>query len=293
MKVKKIDIHVHTAMEKGLPRDDGGDYTTPQELRRMYDKLGIEKGVQLTSIPCECAYHAMTNEDSMRMVAAYPETYDWFCNIDPRWGKNSPDTDFSRFINYYKERGAKGVGELCVNLYMDDPLVDNLFYHCEKCGMPVTFHIGNKGNDYGLVDTLGLPRLERALQKFPKLQFLGHSQKFWAEISGDCTEEVRAGYPKGPVTPGGRVVELMRAYPNLCGDLSAGSGENAITRDRDFGYAFLEEFQDRLYFGTDICDPRNEMNLSFYLDDAVEKGYISQTCYNKICRENALALLNR
>ena len=293
MKVQKIDIHVHSVLEKGLPRRDGGDFTTPDELRKMYDHLGIEKGVQLAVVYNEAQYRQISNEESMRLANQYPETYDWFCNLDPRWGTNSPDSDLSYFLKYYIERGAKGVGEVASNLAFDDPFVDNLFEHVQACGLPLTFHIGNQGNDYGLVDGLGLPGLERALKKFPKLQFLGHSQKFWAEISGDCTEEVRDGYPEGPVTPGGRVVELMRAYPNLCGDLSAGSGENAITRDRDFGYAFLEEFQDRLYFGTDICDPRNEMNLSFYLDDAVEKGYISQTCYNKICRENALALLNR
>lgn len=293
MRVKKIDIHVHSTLHKGLPRFDGGDYTTPEELRAMYDQMGVEKGVQLPSIGCECRFHEMTNEDAMELVRRYPDTYDWFCNIDPRWGGNAPDTDMSYFIRYFQEQGAKGVGELTANLYMDDPRVDNLFFHCEKCAMPVIFHIGNLGGDYGLVDELGLPRLERALKKFPKLQFLGHSQKFWAEISGDCTEEQRAGYPQGPVVPGGRVVELMRAYPNLCGDLSAGSGENALMRDPAFGYAFLEEFQDRLYFGTDICDPRNQRKLSFFLDDAVDRGRISEVCYRKVCRENALALLNR
>ena len=90
-----------------------------------------------------------------------------------------------------------------------------------------------------------------------------------------------------------RVVELLRKYPNLCCDLSAGSGENAIRRDPEFGYAFLEEFQDRLYFGTDICAPHNEMGLSKYLDEAVTQGHISQIAYEKICRENALRLLNR
>ena len=33
-------------------------------------------------------------------------------------------------------------------------------------------------------------------------------------------------------------MELLRKYPNLYGDLSAGSGYNAITRDPAFGDAF-------------------------------------------------------
>ena len=60
-----------------------------------------------------------------------------------------------------------------------------------------------------------------------------------SEISGD---DEHGGYPAGPV-PGGRVVELMRKYPNLLGDLSAGSGLNAIMRDRKFGISFLNDFR--------------------------------------------------
>jgi predicted TIM-barrel fold metal-dependent hydrolase len=129
------------------------------------------------------------------------------------------------------------------------------------------------------------------LRKFPKLKFLGHSQPFWAEISGDLTEEARNGYPKEKVAEGGTIVRLMREYPNLCGDLSAGSGFNAISRDPEFGYAFLEEFRDRLFFGTDVCDPRNETPLPGYLNEAVEKGYISRECYEQVGWGNAEALL--
>ena len=291
--VKKIDIHVHSTPRKALERLCGGDMTTPDELRQMYDRMGIEFGVELPATHPESNAYLVTNEMAYEMVQAHPETYVWFCNLDPRLASNSPDMDFSYFIEYYKKMGAKGIGELCCNLDMDDPLVDNLFHHAEKCDMPVTIHIGSYRNDYGLIDSLGLPKLERALKKFPNLKILGHSQKFWSEISGDCTEENRGGIPSGPVVPGGRVVELMRKYPNLLGDLSANSGGNAVMRDPEFGYAFMEEFQDRLYFGTDICDPRNEFALSGYLDDAVMSGKLSQQAYEKISRENALKLLNR
>ena len=68
-------------------------------------------------------------------------------------------------------------------------------------------------------------------------------------------------------------------------------------RDPDFGYAFLEEFQDRLFFGTDICDPRNITNpmlkLSAFLDGAMLSGKISYAAYEKISRGNALNLLEK
>lgn len=301
--IKKIDIHVHTRKERAgrlanpIRRLNGGSlYATPSELRKMYDQIGVEKGVILPSNNPECAHMLVSNEDAYEISQQYPETLPyWFCNINPKMGRNSPDTDLSHFLNYYKNLGARGVGEVTANLYFDDPLVENLFYHCEKCEMPLTFHIGNPGyGDYGLIDDIGLPRLERALEKFPKLKFLGHSQKFWAEI-GPVTPKERDGYPTGPIKSEGRVVELMRKYPNLFGDLSAHSGYNAVSRDPDFGYDFIEEFADRLFFGTDICSPENitypMLKLSAWLDEAVEKGHISESAYRKVCRENALKLL--
>ena len=154
-----------------------------------------------------------------------------------------------------------------------------------------------KGGDYGLVDEPGLPRLEKVLNMFPKLRFIGHSQKFWAEISGDSDPEERGGYPRGKVAPGGRAVELLEKYPNMFADLSAASGYNAVSRDPDFGYSFLERFSEKLYYGTDICDPRDEkrpmMKLAGFLDDGMFSGKLSYEAYYRICRGNALKLLGR
>ena len=115
-----------------------------------------------------------------------------------------------------------------------------------------------------------------------------------AEIGSDCTRKAvtgtrRTGYARAR---GG----LMR-NTNLCGDLSAGSGYNAISRDPEFGAAFLEEFQDRLYYGTDICSPTNINNpmlkLSALLDEFMQNGKISYRAYEKISRGNALDLLEK
>ncbi|MBE6551889.1 MAG: hypothetical protein E7665_07125 [Ruminococcaceae bacterium] len=296
-KVKKIDIHVHSILSKvGSPDDNrGGNFTTPDELRRIYDRYGIEFGVQLPLSSPEGRGRLITSEESYLLAQRFPETYVWFCNVDPRQGYNTANFDLTVFLKAYKEMGAKGVGEVCANLYIDDPYMYNLFGACEKMGMPLTFHIGTKGISYGMVDDLGLPRLEKALQDFPNLIFLGHSQLFWAEISGDCTEDIRGGYPTGKVVPGGRVVELMRKYPNLYGDMSAGSGTNAFMRDPEHAYKMFEEFQDRLFFGTDICDPAQEEDemllMAKFLDDAMEQGKISYDAYYKISRGNALKLL--
>ncbi len=290
--MKKIDIHVHSTVRPGVLRPNGTTYATPEELRGIYDRLGVERGVNLPSCIPECSYHFITNEEAIGLARAHPETYLFFCNVDPRWGENSPDTDLSRFLLHYKGLGAKGVGEITAQLDFDDPRVHNLFRHAERCGMPLTFHVGDPGyGDYGLIDGLGLPKLEKALAAFPKLVFLGHSQKFWAEISGDLTEALRAGYPTGPVAPGGRIEALMDRYPNLHGDLSAWSGYSALVRDPEHAYRFLEKFSDRLYFGTDCCSPKDDLPLSAWLDEAVAAGRISRRAYERISRGNAERLL--
>ena len=293
--VKKIDIHVHTTRKLGPKRLDGTNYALPDQLCWMYDQVGIERGVLLPEISPEGIHSFSTNADIQEIVEARPNRFSWFCNIDPRVDNNTSETNFVYLLDYYKKLGAKGLGEITCNLYFDDERVFALLKACEQCDMPIIFHMGHTNGEYGLIDDLGLPRLEKALKAFPKLKILGHSQRFWSHIGGDVNEETRHGWPTGKVLPGGRVVELMRKYPNLCGDLSAGSGYNALTRDPEFAYAFMEEFQDQLYYGTDICAPENIANpmlkLAAFLDEAVTNGKISYEVYVKISRGNALRLL--
>ena len=289
-----IDIHVHTRLFPGPERTYGGTYATPEELMAMLKPKGVRKAVILPGCNPECAYVIQSVGEALAIVEKYPDFFIPFMNVDPRQLANSPDADLGYLMRYWQEKGCKGIGEVCASLPFGHPLMENLFRHAEACRLPLTFHIAPKeGGFYGIVDALGLPGLEGAMRKFPNLIFLGHSQPFWSEVGGDLAEEQRNAYPKGRVVEGGAVVRLFRKYPNLWGDLSpaAGSGYNAISRAPEFGYAFLDEFQDRLLFGTDICDPRNPLTLIDYLNEAVEKGHISRPVYEKVGWKNAERLL--
>ena len=292
-----LDIHIHLTTSCELPvQQDLPLVAGPPELIEMFDAVGIDRAVMLPLLTPENSLLMQSNEEILAIAGQYPDRFIPFCNIDPRLHKNSPDTDLSFVINHYKEKGCKGIGELTSNLYFDDPRVWNLFRHAERCQMPVLFHIGpHEGNTYGLIDDLHLPRLERSLQAFPDLVFLCHSQPFWSEISGDVTEETRNGYPKGPVTDGGRVLELLRRYPNAYGELSGGSGYNAVSRDPEFGYWFLNEFQDQICFGTDIWSTDHRDGLltwvADFLTDGLAAGKISQDVFDKIAHENAERVL--
>ena len=289
-----IDIHLHCANARHpkLARANGSHYPDPETLIAMMDKAGIDKAAVMSVVSPEVRYTIVTPEETLAICARYPERLIPFCNLDPRFLTNDPSADFTPLLDAYKDLGCKGIGECIPNLPFDDPLCMNFFQHVERSGLPLTFHIGPRiGGCYGFVDEVGLPRLEKVLRAFPKLKFLGHSQPFWAEIGTNVLKNgERVGYPKGPVTPG-RVVELMRTYPNLLGDLSAGSGFGAISRDPEFGYGFMEEFQDRLFFGTDIANVPQKLPIVPYFKKLKEEKLISAQAYEKIAWKNASRLL--
>ena len=292
-----IDIHVHTAEKRGPVRYGTDEsYAWPELLVEMYDEVGIDKAVLLPEVNPETSHRLAPTEEILGVVDRFPDRFIPFCNIDPRQVAYSPDADLGYLMDYYKGEGCKGIGEVCANLYFDDPLVHNLFRHAEKAGLPLCFHVATKlGGTYGLIDDLHLPRFESAVEAFPSLVFLCHSQTFWSEISADVTDETRGGYPNGPVQEGGKAAELIRNCDNVYGDLSAGSGLNAVSRDPEFGYAFLEERQDKLLFGTDVCAPGNRDNvlvkLKRFLEDALAQNRISQQAFDKITHGNAERLL--
>jgi predicted TIM-barrel fold metal-dependent hydrolase len=287
-----IDIHTHAALYPVVPMRDGRHFISPDELVATMDQVGIDMAVVLPLVSPSQRNYLLSTEEVLAMCADHPDRLIPFCCLDPRQELYTLESDFTRFLDIYKAHGCKGVGEVTVNLPFDDPLVWNLFEHVEASGLPLIFHVAPQvGGYYGMVDELHLPRLERTLQRFPELPFLGHSQPFWAEISADVTDANRNGYPDGPVVPGGRVPELMRRYLNLYGDLSAGSGFNAISRDPAYGYRFLEEFQGRLLFGTDLLSPGQKLPQIDYLKSAVEEAKITREAFEKITWKNANRLL--
>ena len=278
--VLKIDTHLHLSFTKG---SFGSTYL---EMVPHLDELGIEKGIVLSA--GEGNANLGSNTTAMAISEALPERYAWMCTLDAI----EPETVFQR-LKSCKDRGAVGIGELMINKLFDDPFLETLFQAAGELRLPVTFHMSpEEGYSYGVVDRPGLPLLEQALQRFPNTLFVGHSGAFWSEMSADAPvdKEGRNGYPKGPVTPGGRVPELFDKYPNLYGDLSATSGGNAILRDETFGLAFLERFQDRLFFATDMYKADMVFPLGSWLDDMAARGKLSEQAYRKICRENAVRI---
>ncbi len=189
-----------------------------------------------------------------------------------------------------KIHGVRVCGEWKFRMPFDDPRCINLFRKAGELNCPVVLHL-----DVPYVkDTDGkwqfkpawyggtVANLERALQACPQTIFIGHAPGFWREISGDA-DDATSAYPKGPVTPGGRLMRLFDTYPNLYADLSAGSGLGALSRDPAHAVTFLTRYADRLLFARDYYGTE--------LWDFLKPQALPSDVMQKICTDNALKLV--
>ena len=276
---KYIDVHTHIGTTW-----NGNRELTPKQLLDWMDAHDVERAVLLPLVSPESSSYLLLTEPALAAAQEHPDRFVAFCAIDPRTSVRGGLKGFVDIIRSYVDRGAKGFGEHKVGLDFDDPLMMQVYEACQEVGIPLLFHMDTiRGKDLP-----GLRRLEHALRTFPKLDFIGHGPGWWASISGDVQDVKDLGaYPKGPVAPGGAIDRLMGEYDNLFGDLSAGSGANAIARDRDFGLEFLIRRQDRLLFGTDYLEPGQAVP-QFELFDGLD---LPADVEAKVFRENAVRVL--
>lgn len=184
--------------------------------------------------------------------------------------------------------GVRVCGEMKLRMMYDNWDAIRLFRFCGREGLPVTVHLDyefDTGTAYPRPNWWyggGIEAFERAVRACPDTVFLGHAPGFWSHISGDDRFDKQI-YPEGPVLPGGKLVAMMRQYPNLCCDLSAESGWNALNRDHAFTREFLIEFQDRVLYARDSFDARHRELLDGL---GLEAGVLA-----KIYAGNALRLV--
>ncbi len=287
-----IDMHVHAYLYPGPPQDGTTQFASPEDIIEIYDSRGIECGALMPLIGPE-VYLPQSNEEILETCRRYPGRFIPYCNLDPRGINNSPKTDFSPWLSWYKDHGYKGIGEFMPNLPFTDPLVLNFFRQVEEYGFPLTFDISTAiGDNYGLYDDAGLPLLQKCLKMFPNLIIVGHGPSYWAEIGDLKPEDNRASYFTRPVHSEGNLFRIFREYPNMWADLSAGSGYTAFTRDKENAIRFLNEFQDRLMYGTDICKAGGIPAMDKFLLELRSEGSLSEDTFQKIARKNAIRLLD-
>jgi predicted TIM-barrel fold metal-dependent hydrolase len=225
-----IDIHQHT------------NYAgrTNEQLIAHQRAMGVTTSVLLPAgrfygLDAKCG-----DNDSVEALAqSHPREFVRFAN------EGADLEDAPEVVRRYLRRGAIGVGEQKFRVASDGHWLDRLCRVAEEFRVPVLLHFQHA------VYNLGIENFHRTLERYPKVNFIGHAQTWWANV--DAKAEQKVLYPTGPVTPGGITDRLLRDYPNMYGDMSAGSGLNHLVRDPEHAAAFLQRHQDKLLFGSD-CD---------------------------------------
>jgi predicted TIM-barrel fold metal-dependent hydrolase len=219
------------------------------------------------------------HRDASKFVKQHPKEFLFAANEVP----DLPDA--VKVIEKYLKRGAVAIGELKFNVNCDSPEMQRIYQLAQDYNVPVLMHW-----QYGRFNN-GFERFHTMLKKYPKVNFIGHAQTWWGNIDRYNNQTIL--YPKGKVTPGGWTDRYLSDYPNMYGDLSAGSGLNALTRDEDHTRGFFNRHQDKLMYGSDCDDAdgsKYELCQGAQTIAAVRKLCATKEIERKLLYENAKRL---
>ncbi len=267
-----IDMHTHTYARNEAEMD--------QWVNTM-DERGIEKSIILSPI------HGREFDSVFDAYAKYPDRFEVWCGIDFT-GYEDPGFPASAIAELERchQKGARGVGELgdkgkgfffsrppAWGMHADDLRMGPIWEKCAELGMPVSIHVAepkwmyekmdstNDGlmNAYkwrlddqpDIVDHQGMiDILERAVKNHPGTTFI-------------ACHVANCGYDLNIIAG------LLDAYPNLYVDISARFAEICTTPRATA--AFMEKYQDRIVYGTDMGPSPDMYKITFRLLETADE----------------------
>jgi predicted TIM-barrel fold metal-dependent hydrolase len=193
----------------------------------------------------------LARDNSAEQIAAIQTQYPgrilgWFASADI----TKPDAE--ELLTKAVMAGAIGFGELKSHVAAAGPELRRMYALAADLNVPILVHFQEvpHTSTEGVFAT-GFKEFEAVLKAYPKTKFIGHADAFWANVSADYANEV--AYPSGPIKRGGVTDKLLGDYSNLFADLSANSGNNALSRDPGFTEGFLRRHEAKLIFGSDCA----------------------------------------
>jgi uncharacterized protein len=228
-----------TAPEWGSPVFDLHFHLRPQPASNLahLDGAGVTKANLLT--------RSAALEQVKALQAAAPNRFTWFSSYDV----TKPDAE--QVLTQAVKDGAQGFGEMKFHVAADGPELRRMYALAAELRVPILVHfqeVDHFANE-GTWSTGFAKTFDSILKAYPKTTFIGHADAFWANVSADYHNE--AAYPAGPIKRGGLTDKWLGDHPNLFGDMSANSCNNAMSRDPEFTADFVKRHQDKLLFGSD------------------------------------------
>ena len=226
-----IDIHQHT----NYSGRTNAQLIAHQKAMGVTHTILLPAG-RLYGLDAQCG----GNQTVVDLAKEHPGEYWYFAN------EITDDENAVAEIRKYLKAGAIGIGEQKFKVACDSPALHRVAEVAKEFGVPVLMHFMHEQYN------TGIENFHKTLEKFPTVNFIGHAQTWWGNV--DKKHEQKVLYPTGPATRGGITDKLLSDYPNMHGDLSAGSGLNFLNRDEEHSRWFLEKHQNKLMFGSDCND---------------------------------------
>jgi predicted TIM-barrel fold metal-dependent hydrolase len=222
-----IDIHAHQGADsmRGQGKKGGGGRTEEQFLAHQKAVNAIGSVI------------LGGNDYEYEFIKADPGRYVRFAS------SGLPGGDRAAGIEKALKNGAKGIGEL--RWEGDIPFMTQVLDMARDFRVPILFHFQEVDHPQAVYT-----EFYKVIEKYPTVTFIGHAIDWWGAIDKNYDRKT-GNYPRGRVTPGGLTDQWLSRYPNLHGDLSAGSGLTAILRDTEHAKEFITRHQDKLMFGSD------------------------------------------
>ena len=265
-----IDIHQHTNYVK----------RTDEALVAHQRAMGVTTTVLLPAgRKYGLAAGAGGNDTVVHLAKQYPNEFVFFANELPDIPEADPE------IRKYLKAGAIGIGEQKFPVEADSPHIQKIAAIAQEFRVPVLLHFEHGNYNFGL------DKFYKILDKYPGVNFIGHAQTWWGNI--DRNHDQKVMYPKTKVTPGGWSDKYLADYPNMFGDLSAGSGLNSLLRDEDQARGFLKRHQNKLMYGSDCpdSDPKGEKCSGWKCLETLRRLAPDQKALRKILHDNAARVI--
>ena len=218
-----LDTHLH------LRKEPGACFTHMQGC-------GVSNAILLTP--------ATDQERAKQEMERHPGRFARSVRTDPI------PADGAKILRDALKNGAVSIGEMKYNVALDSPEMRRVYDIAAELKAPVMMHIQTFPHFPGEMPyNTGYPQFDKILRAYPRTMFIGHGDLFWAHISADVPTD--RGYPAGPIKRGGLTDKWLSDFPNLYADMSANSGNNALSRDPGFTRDFIPRHQKKLLFGSD------------------------------------------
>jgi len=244
---RSIDCHTHIGRYEDVSNvNSPWDNVTLEALISYMGRSNVSKAVVLPLSSWNVDV-TMPTEYVLDASRRHPDKIVPFCAAEVR------EQCFEERVMRYVDMGCRGFGEHTSKLPIDHRQNLELFELCGRLEIPLLLHLAfGRSETYGVMDSPELEGLEGIVKEYADVDFILHGPGWWSCMSSVVPPD--EPYPKGPIAEPGRTPYLLENYDNVYGDISAGSGYNALSRDPEFAKGFAKKFSRKLIYGTDLND---------------------------------------